>query len=715
MSIGFRFTSAGRLMRLVSLSLVLLVAPGLLQAADSLTLRDLEATSLGGGRVQLVLSMSGAAPEPVSFTIDRPARLALDFAGVVNGLAKRNHSLAIGPVLGYASAEARGRTRLVINLSQAVPYQTRVEGNQVVVILDASSLSNTAAAVLPATVAPAASSGEDGDPASGWRVDRIDFRRGELGEGRIEIDLNEPGVVADMSTEGERLVITFGETAIRPRLIRRLEVTDFATPVTAIETDRRGNSVRMVVETTGEFDHFAYQSDNRYILEVKPLVVEEGQEGQKKAGYSGERLSLNFQNIEVRAVLQLIAEFTGFNVVVADTVGGSVTLRLNSVPWDQAMDIILQSKGLSMRQEGNVIMVAPAGEIAEQERIALESRTQNQALAPLRSEFIQVNYARASEMASLIQSEGVSLLSSRGNITVDERTNTLLVQDTAESIDEVRRMITRLDIPVRQVMIESRIVVADDSFSRDLGVRFGVTGMREHTPAGTGITNFSGSGEGADAMNESSLGNLRNTGTPFPVDLPDQDSRYNVNLPVASAGRFGMAILGVDYLLDLELSAMQSEGRGEILSNPRVVTGNNQTATISQGQTIQFLSTTSDGSAVQPIRAQLSLSVTPQVTPNDRVLMRLDVTDDSADSVAPSVAVTNNRGISTNVLVGDGETLVLGGIYQESRRDGVTKVPLLGDLPGVGALFRSKTRSNNKQELLVFVTPRILREGLTLR
>ena len=691
--------------------LLLVFSP--LVGAQSLGLDGVEYTALSGDRVQVVFSLSGPAPTPVSFTVDNPARIALDFAGVNNRLERKSQAIGIGVARSLASAEAKGRTRVVLSLVEMVPYETRVEGNEVVLVLDGSGTGEGLSGSVAEAPAAAAKPVAKAKPKPRVRrVENIDFRRGEDGEGRVEVTLSDPSMPVDLGTEGDNVVLTLLDAGLPAELERRLDVVDFATPVQAVETTARGNQVRVVVEASGAYDHFAYQSDNHYIIEVKNLSADAEEEKKKKFGFVGDRLSLNFQDIEVRAVLQLIAEFTGFNVVVADTVSGSVTLRLNNVPWDQAMDIILQSKGLAMRQLGNVIMVAPAGDIASQERQELEAQNQNQALAPLRSEFIQVNYARASDIQNLLRSEGVSLLSERGNITVDERTNTLLVQDTAESIADIRRLVTRLDVAVRQVMIESRIVVADDSFSKDIGVRFGATKITESL---ADLTTFTGSSAGASSMTDSALENLSSTGSPYPIELPGQSDRYNVNLPVTGAGQFGLAILGVDFLLEMELQAMQNEGRGEVLSNPRVITGNNQTATISQGQTIQFLASTADGSSVQPINAQLSLSVTPQVTPDDHVLMELSITDDSADSVSPTVAITNNRAITTNVLVADGETLVLGGIYQESRRHGTTKVPVLGDLPGLGLLFRSKTNKNTKQELLVFVTPRILREGLTLR
>ena len=682
--------------------------------SSALGLEAVTFTSLSGDRVQVVFTLSGPAPQPISFTIDNPARIALDFPGVTNRIKRKAQTIGIGVARSLATAEAKGRTRAVLNLVEMVPYETRVADNEVVVVLDGtgsgSGLSTKAAA--PAPVAKRAKPARVTPMRVTRRVDNIDFRRGESGEGRVEVTLSDPTMPLDMATEGDNVVLTLLDASLPAELERRLDVVDFATPVRAVETTARGNKVRVVVEATGDFDHFAYQSDNRYVIEVKPFTESAEEARKKKFGYVGERLSLNFQDIEVRAVLQLIAEFTGFNIVVADTVSGSVTLRLNNVPWDQALDIILQSKGLAMRKEGNVVMIAPAGDVAAHERQVLEAQNQNQALAPLRSEFIEVSYARASDLVTLIQSEGVSLLSERGNISVDERTNTLLVQDTAERINDLRRLVTRLDVPVRQVMIESRVVIADDSFKKDIGVRFGATKISE-TPGE--LTNFTGSSVGTDTMVNSALENLGDTGSPYPVQLPDREDRYNVNLPVTGAGQFGLAILGADFLLEMELSAMQDEGRGEVLSNPRVITGNNQTATIAQGQTIRFLATTADGSSVQPINAHLSLSVTPQVTPDDHVLMELTVTDDDTASLTTRTAVINHRSITTNVLVADGETLVLGGIYQETLRSGDTKVPVLGDLPGLGVLFRSNTNSNTKRELLVFVTPRILREGLSLQ
>jgi type IV pilus assembly protein PilQ len=555
--------------------------------------------------------------------------------------------------------------------------------------------------------------------ASGRSIEEIDFRRGEQGEGRVLVRLSDPRMPIDIDESGETVRVVFQDAEIARELERRLDVLDFATPVQTIDTREINEGVEMEISASGEYEQLAYQSEDLFALEFRPLTEEEVEEREEKQ-YDGERLTLNFQDIETRAVLQLIADFTGLNIVVSDTVSGNVTLRLQNVPWDQALDIILQTKGLDTRQSGNVILVAPAEEIAQREQQQLEARQAREELVPLSSEFIQVNYARAADLAGLIQSEDSQLLSERGNVAVDERTNTLLVQDTDDRLADIRRLINRLDIPVRQVLIESRIVVATSDFNRELGTRFGVTGAQ--TRGNNGLVTVTGGAQGNDVMVNSGLNNIANTGNPLPVNIPGLNDRLNVNLPVASpAGRFSMAILDSDYLVDLELAALQSQGRGEVISSPRVITADQREATISQGVEIPYQTVQQGGGGgggagsitTEFKEAVLSLTVTPQITPDERIIMDLTVSNDTIGEEVPSatggfVPSIDTRTVETQAAVDNGETVVLGGIYETQRQQGESKVPILGDIPGLGVLFRNSTNSASKAELLVFVTPKLL-------
>lgn len=678
------------------------------------TLEAVEFSSLPGDRVQITLTTSGPAPQPLTFAIDNPARVALDFPGTKNKVTPRNQTIGIGMAKGLRIAETRERTRVVLDLVRIVPYETRVDGNKVFVILKDSA---TAAADSPAPTTgamhTAAMAGVPVD-ATAQGIRNVDFRRGPRGEGQIIVKLTSPSIPVDVRQERGNLVVEFHNAQLPANLERRLDVTDFATPVKMVDTFTQGKNVQMVITSTGEYEHLAYQSDDVLTIEVKQPEKKETAIAQEET-YTGERLSLNFQNIEVRSVLQLIADFTGLNIVVSDAVSGSLTLRLHNVPWDQALDIILKTKGLDMRQSGNVVLVAPSAEIAARERQEMEARKQVEELAPLRSEFVQINYAKAADIAALLKAKENTLLSPRGNVTVDERTNTLLLQDTADRLEDIRRLVARLDIPVRQVLIESRIVIANNDFSRDMGVRFGATAVRKN--GNNGIVTTSGRLTGTDTTVNSALENIQNTGQPFPVEFPSLEDRLNVNLPVAgNAGRIALAILGSDYLLDLELSALQAEGRGEVISSPRVITANQREARIEQGVEIPYQEATSSGATSTSFKkAVLSLSVTPQITPDDRIIMDLAVTKDSVGGVYGGIPSINTREVATQVLVDNGETVVLGGIYEQERINSVEKVPVLGDLPGLGVLFRNKTETDNKSELLVFVTPKIIKESLGLR
>ena len=688
------------------------------QAAEGLELTDLEVSTLPGNRVVLTMVTNGPAPEPLSFTIEDPARISLDLPGVTLGSAERRREIKRGVLDTVMLAEAQGRTRVVLNLDVMVPYETSVQGDRIIVTLGEAG--RQAVVQAPSNVfgqpSGGAASRTSGD------ITGIDFRRGADGAGRVIVSLSDPTMSVDIRDELERTVVEFRNASLPDALLQSLDVLDFATPVQTIDTVRYPGGARLVIKVGGEYERLAYQAEDRLNIEFRPVEKQDPTEFgvfDERKEYTGQRLTLNFQDIEVRAVLQLLAEVSGLNVVVSDSVAGSVTLRLDNVPWDQALDIILATKGLDMRQVGNVMLVAPAPEIAARERAELAAKQDIQQLAPLRSEFLQVNYAKASDLATLLsggQGSGSSLLSERGRVSVDERTNTLLVYDTAERISDVRRLVAALDIPVRQVLIESRIVVANDDFSRELGVRMGATYVREN--GDDGIISVTGSAVGNASVVDSAIGNINDTGNAFPVTLPTLDNRYNVNLPVGdAAGRIGLAILGSDYLVDLELSAAQAEGRGEIVSSPRVITANQKEASIEQGVEIPFQESSASGAtATQFKQAVLSLTVTPQITPDDRIILDLEVTQDTVGEFVPSgtgglVPSIDTRRIMTQVLVNDGETVVLGGIFETERRDEETKVPLLGDIPGLGRLFKRTNSVSNKRELLIFVTPKILREG----
>jgi type IV pilus assembly protein PilQ len=642
------------------------------------TLQSVDFSALPGNKAQITLTLSQPAATPLSFTIDNPARIALDFPNTNNGLTDRSQAIGIGMAESMTVVEAQGRTRVVLNLVEMVPYEAHAEGNKIIVTVQSAGSEQSAA---QAAVASSAGGATD-------RLDNIDFRRGEDGQGRIIVSLSSPSIPVDMQQEGDKIVLDFYRTELPQDLERRLDVMDFATPVKTIDTYTKGSNVHMVITPMGEYDYIAYQSDNQFTIEVKALTREEAEERKKdEFGYSGERLSLNFQDIEVRSVLQLIADFTGLNVVVSDTVGGSLTLRLKNVPWDQALDIILKTKGLAMRQTGNVMLIAPSEEIAAREKLELESQKQIEELEPLYSEFIQINYAKADTIAALLKSPDTSLLSDRGIVTTDERTNTLLVQDTAAKLVEIRKLVARLDIPVRQVLIESRIVVADNNFSRDLGVKFG---MRKSGTINDKAYSVGGTG---------------------PQNLL-------VDLPVASTSTFNLALgsLGDSFLLDLELTAMEAEGHGEVVSNPRVLTSNQKAAYIETGTEIPYQESTSSGATSTSFKkAVLSLQVTPQITPDDRIFLDLIVNKDSVgEETSDGIPTIKTNEIGTQVLVDNGETLVLGGVYEHENRKDVQRVPFFGELPLVDWMFKSTRKTNRKQELLIFVTPKIVKEDLRI-
>ncbi len=654
----------------------------------------------------LVTLSSPLANTPYSFTIDNPARLAIDIPNSSLNLESKNIPIDSGLVKSIRAVEAGGRTRLVISLLELVPYEVRTENNQVFISL--AGAEQKAVVTTESKTSEAVNSTQA--PIAGDEVKNVDFKRRVDGSAVITVDLSNENAAISLNEKGDKIVADFYGFKLPEKLSRRLDVTDFATPAQYVDFYSTSSGARLAITASGRYEHLAYQAGSEYTIELKPLSKEEAEAAMRdELGYSGEKLSLNFQNIEVRAVLQLIADFTGLNIVASDAVKGNITLRLKNVPWDQALDIILKTQGLGMRKSGNVVLVAPNTELAAREREEMEAHKQKVDLSPLHTEFYTISYAKASDIATILKAKENSILTSRGNVTVDARTNTLMVLESSEKHEEVAKLIVKLDVPIKQVMIESRIVIANDDFSRDLGVR---TGVSAYDISGSDVSTMTGSATGANNTLSSIVDVLNGNSTEW--TYANQSDRYNFNLPAGgSAGRIGFAILGSDYLVDLELSALQTEGRGEVVSNPRVVTSNQMEAKIEQGVDIPYQEASSSGAtSVSFKKAVLSLSVTPQITPDDRVVMDLKVNKDSVGGIYSGVPSVNTRSVQTQVLVNNGDTVVLGGIYETTSAEGETKVPLLGDIPILGYLFRSTSKSNTKSELLIFVTPKILSESL---
>jgi type IV pilus assembly protein PilQ len=684
-------------------------APRRAYSGSNAALQSVTFDQLPGEKVQFKLTFSRNASEPGSFTIDNPARIALDFPNTVSTLRWKNKNVGIGFAKSITAVEAGNRTRVILNLVQLLPFETEVSGRNVYITLAGGRAASKQAPPASSKVSTAVP-GED----TLHSIKNIDFRRGANGEGQIIVTLSDSDTPASTGETGNKIFVDFGNTGVSNDLLQRLDVIDFATPVQYIDTTRVGNRVRLSITPAGEYEYLAYHTGTTYTIEVKPVTKDEktAEKETETQGYTGEKLSLNFQDIEVRAVLQLIADFTGLNMVTSDSVQGNLTLRLKNVPWDQALDIILKTKGLSMRRSGNVILVAPTEEIAAREKLELEAKKSIETLEPLRSEIIQINYAKASTIAEILKAKGTGVMSDRGSTTVDERTNTIIVVDTSDRLLDVRKLIGKLDVPVRQVMIESRIVIADNEFAKDLGVRFGVTGISNRST----VTTTSGSLNSTDVVVNQGITN--GTPLPTPVTPGALEDRLNVNLPAlppaGSAGSIAFAILGSNALVDLELSALESQGRGEVISNPRVVTSNQHEALIKQGTQIPYQEASSSGATSVSFKdAVLSLRVTPQITPDERIILDLAINKDSVGGEFAGVPAIDTKEVQTQVLIDNGATVVLGGVYEQNKLNSTTKIPFLGDLPFLGALFRSKTTSDDKSELLIFVTPKILKNSLS--
>lgn len=688
-------------------------------AQAELALERIESSRRGTDQLEIALTLSGPAPQPGVFTTRTPSRIALDLPQVANHTARRSHPVGIGLTQAVQVVEAGGRTRVVIELTDLPQYQLRVDGNRILVTLDNRVMPGAMAALPPspqgdATVSSMAPS-----------IQSLDFRRGEQGDGRIMIQLNDPKIAMDMTQRGEDTVVTLSRARLPESLRQRLDVKDFATPVHTIEARQVGNDAELTIRAAQDAEAMAYQTDGLLTVAFR-TPARRDQPGSAIGRFGGgQPVSLNFQNVETRALLQILADVSGKNMVLSDSISGTMALRLQNVPWDQALEIIMQSRGLALREIGDTLMVAPATEIAAFQ----DQQRKTEQAAPMRSEFIQINYAKAKDLAALLKSEGRNLLSPQGQVSVDERTNTLLVMETGSRLAEIRALVAKLDVAVTQVLIEARIVVASDDFSRDLGARFGFTGIDSFDKQ-RGLNVMSGTLGGTDTSVAGSLDSRIENGTVFPTEIPTGEGgfpqRLNVNLPALPAGglpaSIALAILGEDFLVDLELSALQAEGKGEILSNPRVLTANQKTASIRQGVEIPYQQSaggSSGGTSIAFKEAVLSLEVTPQITPDNRVIMDLKVTRDNVGQLVPTgsggfVPSIDKRELNTQVLVSNGETIVLGGVYEQESSDAVNKVPLLGDIPLLGALFRQNSKSSTKRELLIFITPKIVQEGLAL-
>ncbi len=662
----------------------------------------------GGATVVRINLKSAPAAVPASFAVNNPPRIAFDFPNTTNGMGKTVQEVGEGDVRRVNIVQAGDRSRVVLETGKALGYDTRVEGNAILITLGGAASAGASSAAATQTFAPV----KPGDGKHSLRD--VDFRRGPTGEGRVMVDLSDNQVGIDLRVQGRSLIVDFLNTATPKNLERKLDVVDFGTPVESIETFTQGGNTRIVITPKGAWEHSAYQTDKRFTVEVKKIPEDANRLVQ--AGFSGEKLSLNFQNVEVRAVLQVIADFTGLNVITSDTVGGSLTLRLKDVPWDQALDIILQSKGLDMRKTGNVVWIAPRDELATREKLALESRAQISDLEPLRTETMQVNYQKAADFQKLLADPTQKILSKRGSAVVDVRTNMVFVQDTPSRLEEIRKLLKQIDIPVRQVMIESRIVEATDTFSRNLGARLGF-----HDQSAQGFKIGSGGGQTRGLFG----GSINDTGfhTGQIASAPPFTESLFVNLPAqglsgATPGVFSFLLFNdkSSKFLNLELSALQADGKGKIISSPRVITADKIEATIEQGTEIPYQQATSSGATSVSFRkATLSLKVKPQITPDDNVIMSLKVNKDSIGQNTLSGPAIDTKQVSTEVLVENGGTVVIGGIYTQDERSTTTKVPVLGDLPFVGFLFKNNQRVDDRRELLIFVSPKVLKDSVTLR
>jgi type IV pilus assembly protein PilQ len=716
-------------------ALVLALAAPLAWAQAKNAVESVNFATVSGGKIQVKVGMKEPlAGAPQGFTVTNPPRIAIDLPDTVNATGRTQIDAGEGDLRSVSLVQTASRTRLVMNLSRNLTYTQAVDGRNLVVTIDASQAPVSASTSAPASAAPTVfAEAAPAGTTQRYNLRDVDFRRGNSGEGRVVVDLSSPNIGIDIRMQGRQLLVDYLNTNVPRNLVRRLDVGDFGTPVRYVDTFDQGGNARMVIEPRGVWEYSAYQTDTQFIIEVKPVKEDPNRLVQSATpGYAGEKLSLNFQNVEVRAVLQVIADFTGLNIITSDTVGGNLTLRLKDVPWDQALDIILQAKGLSKRKNGNVVLIAPTDELAAKEKLALEAQAAVSDLEPVRTESFALSYAKAEDLRKLLSDKDQRILSKRGSATIDERTNTIFVQDSGGRLEEVRRLVTQLDVPVRQVLIEARIVIADDKWGRQLGARFGT-----QSAFNSRNYNFGVSGTGVDTVtplannpvsrgassltyNQGSPALLFNTpnsvGT---IPMGAQPEQLNVNLPVAgAAGQIALSILnlGSGNLVNIELSALEADNRGKVVSSPRVITADKKKAVISQGTEIPYQTAAASGATTISFKpAVLELAVTPRITPDDRIIMDLEVRKDSVGQVFANIPSIDTKKVLTQVLVDNGDTIVLGGIFEQTTRTTVDKVPFLGDLPWVGVLFSRTIRQDDKTELLIFVTPKIVKDALTIR
>lgn len=670
---------------------------------------EISFTSRSGGKFEIRMDFDSVPDDYKGYTVEKPARIALDFANTKSGLDRKRFSLPYGNATAVMVVEAGDRTRMIVNLVKLVPYETRVEGNSFFVTVGEGGQGDyTKPASDPNAVMAKVEKVLDVEAM----ITDLQFQRTTDGEGRLLLDLSNPNVDVNVYSEAGDIKVQFKDTAVPERLLRRFDVTDFATPVYSVDVNTTELGTVLTLKTAKDFDYLAYQTDNQYVLSVKALSVEEVEDRRNEFAYVGDRISLNFQDIEVRAVLQLIADFTELNLVASDTVTGRITLRLQNVPWDQALELVLKTRGLDKRQIGNVLMVAPADEIAERERQQIEANKQIAELAPLNTEFIRIRYAKADAIVDLFSAgseEGGSLISTRGSVIVDPRTNSLIVTETAAKLAEIRNLIDLVDIPIRQVMIEARIVIAQSNLDDELGISWG-GGHTNNNFFGNALS-ISGDVENVTNLNQSII-----DGLPGSVSLPGS---LLVDLGVAEpAGSFAVGFTSKDVFLTAELSALEAVGKGEVVSQPKVITGDKQKASIKSGTEVPYQESSAGGAtATQFKEAVLQLDVTPNITPDDRILLDLVINQDSIGDLVPSgnggsIPTIDTTELTTQVLVGNGETIVLGGVFRTEDLEKVSKVPVLGDIPIMGQFFKSSSTSRTKTETLIFITPRILADSL---
>jgi type IV pilus assembly protein PilQ len=725
----------------------LICAAGIALAQAGNVIEDMAVSKAAGGRTVVTFTLKDApAVMPPAFSIVSPPRIAIDFADTTNGLGRTLQEVGEPILRSLNVVQAGNRTRVVFNLTRLQSYESKIEGRKVVLsMFEAAGATQAESGSEVSRFAP-----KQNDVAATYALRDVDFRRGKDGEARIIMELSDSGAGFDIKNQGKSLVIDLLRTNVPRNLEKKIDATDFGTPVMTVDTFQQGPNTRLVIEPKGLWEHTAYQTDNRLIVEVRAVIEDPNKLTQgTRGGYKGDKLSLNFQDVAVRSVLQVIGDFTGLNIVVSDTVTGNLTLRLREVPWDQALDLVMQTRGLDMRKNGNVVYIAPKEELATKEKLELESKQQLTELEPLKTELFQLNYQKAEAVQRMIvggssgggqgggagaaaassSAGGSGILSKRGSAVVDSRTNLLMVQDIPSKLDEVRRLLQRLDIPVKQVMIETRIVVADDRFGRQLGARFG---QQTASRLGSGLTlGTSGTTGQIDRVNRDGTVEFTSGAVPIATGIPPwrqlvqtSPELMNVNLPLSSAaGQLALTFLnlGSGNMVNLELQAMEANNRGKVVSNPRLVTQDNQRAVIEQGTEIPYVTPASGSSSTPAVafkKAVLSLAVTPQITPDNRIIMQLEI---KKDAVGAQVAVAGGGGVpsidtkslTTQISINNGETAVIGGIYEEVTRSDVTKVPFFGDLPYFGAFFRNTNKQENKTELLIFITPRVVTDSLT--